>query len=87
MNISEGRINQLSRKIAKGLINGGQIEAGLDDLSREVKRGMVFFTQKLEALDGEVREKITSIKRGVLEGSAEYEILYRQYFTEELNKL
>ena len=39
-----------------------------------------------DALDSAVRKKIASLKRGVVEGSAEWSILYRRYREEELRK-
>jgi hypothetical protein len=38
-------------------------------------------------VDKKVREKIASIKRGVSEGTGEWEILYRQYYNEEIDKM
>jgi hypothetical protein len=40
-----------------------------------------------EALDREARKKIESQKRTVPEGSLEWDILYRKYYTEEIKKL
>jgi len=40
-----------------------------------------------EALDLDARKKIESQKRAVPEGSPEWEILYRKYYSEELKKL
>jgi len=39
-----------------------------------------------DAIDLAVRKKIASLKRGVVEGSAEWSILYRRYREEELRK-
>ncbi len=88
MKISEGRINFLSREIARNLLAGAVIEDfGTNELTKEVKKGFVFFLQKEVAVDQKVREKIASIKRGVPEGSAEWEVLYRQYYEEEIQKI
>ncbi|MBZ5662913.1 MAG: DUF507 family protein [Acidobacteriia bacterium] len=40
-----------------------------------------------EALDAEVKKKITSQKKEILEGSEEYEVLYRKYYAEELRRM
>lgn len=39
-----------------------------------------------DSIDLAVRQKIASLKRGVVEGSAEWSILYRRYREEELRK-
>ncbi len=44
------------------------------------------FAAQGDAVDATVRRKIASIKRGVVEGSAEWDILYRRYREEELRK-
>jgi uncharacterized protein len=40
-----------------------------------------------EAVDTEVKKKITSQKKEILEGSEEYEVLYRKYYAEELRRM
>jgi hypothetical protein len=37
-----------------------------------------------EAIDALVRKKLESQKRGIVEGSEEWDILYRKYFEEEV---
>jgi hypothetical protein len=40
-----------------------------------------------EKADGEVRKKISSQKREIVEGSEEWDVLYRKYYTEELRRM
>lgn len=88
MKVSDGRINYLSRHIARALMTDQLVEgADLDTLAKEVKRGFVFFFQREETIDKKVRGKIASLKRGVPEGSAEWDVLYRQYYNEEIDKM
>jgi hypothetical protein len=39
-----------------------------------------------EAIDRKVKEKLASYSRGIVEGSAEWEVLYRKTFEEETRK-
>jgi len=88
MRISDGRVNYLSRRIAKDLVLKGLTkETDLDSLALEVKKGFNYFLQDLDKIEEKVISKIASIKRGVPEGSSEWEILYRQYYNEEVSKL
>lgn len=88
MKISDGRINHLSRHIAHALIAGRLVKVeDLNQLSKEVKKGFVFYLQNEEAIEKKVRKKIASLKRGVPEGTQEWEILYRQYYNEEIDKI
>lgn len=87
MKISDGRINFLARQIAQNLIKNGLIDGELDEITLEVKKGFNFFLKKEVEIDEKCRKKIESIKRGVPEGSQEWDILYRQYYNEELEKV
>ena len=40
-----------------------------------------------ETVDGEVRKKISSQKKEVLEGSEEWDLLYRKYYAEEMRRM
>src|SRR5579859_3357513 len=40
-----------------------------------------------EALDAEVRKKISSQKKEILEGSEEWDVLYRKYYADELRRM
>ena len=40
-----------------------------------------------EKIDAEVRKRITSQKKEILEGSEEWEVLYRKYYTDELRRM
>jgi len=40
-----------------------------------------------EAVDTEVRKKISSQKKEILEGSEEWDLLYRKYYAEELRRM
>lgn len=53
-----------------------QVRRILEDLLRTEAR-----------MDEEVRRKISSQKKNILEGSSEWEILYRKYYQDELKKL
>ncbi len=37
-------------------------------------------------IDNEIREKINSLKRGVMEGTGEWNVLYKKYFQEEMSR-
>jgi hypothetical protein len=40
-----------------------------------------------EKADTEVRKKITSQKKEIIEGSEEWDVLYRKYYAEELRRM
>ena len=40
-----------------------------------------------EQMDAQVRQKIGSQKKEILEGSEEWEVLYRKYYAEEMRRM
>lgn len=40
-----------------------------------------------EAVDTEVRKKISSQKKEILEGSEEWDVMYRKYYADEMRRL
>ncbi|RMH03910.1 MAG: DUF507 family protein [Nitrospirae bacterium] len=53
---------------------------------REIKRVLADQIQIEQIIDQTVRSKLQSYSRPIPEGSAEWEILYRKAYTEELRK-
>jgi len=87
--LSREKINFLSKQIL-GLLAGSEQVEFLDDpneirliIVRAIEEEMRLY----EALDRKAVEKIQSQKKSIEEGSREWEILYRKYYNEELNKL
>ena len=87
--LSREKINFLSKQILGLLAGSDQVEF-LDD-PNEIRLIIVKAIEEemrlYEALDRKAVEKIQSQKKSIEEGSREWEILYRKYYNEELNKL
>jgi len=93
MRLSDDRTTHLAHKTAEALqaLAGGL--RGLrpftkepSDLLAEVKKAFREFDRIWTEVDREATEKVHSLKRNVPEGSREWDILYRQYFEEGLQK-
>jgi hypothetical protein len=87
--LSREKINLLSHHVAEKL---AAIEAVEFIEDRNTIRLAVFdilmkWLKKEEAIDAAARKKIESQQRKIPEGSAEWEILYRKYYDEELRAL
>ncbi len=88
MRLSDERINYLAHHIVKTLKKDGVINVSDTAVTaQEVKKSVIKFMQTEHSIDEKVRTKISTLKRGVFEGSHEWEILYEQYYNEEMNKL
>ena len=86
--VSEGRISALAQLVLAELKRADVADLRSDHLVlREIKGALSDFLQVDEVLDAKVRRKIASLSRRVPEGSAEWDVLYRQYFEEEKRKL
>ena len=58
-----------------------------DDLFAETRKLLEELLHQEEKIDVAARQKIESQKRTILEGSQEWDILYRKYYNEEVKKL
>jgi hypothetical protein len=89
MRLSREKINQLSHLIVQELMNSEGI--GLLQPENDVRLEVVrVITEELridDQLDQRVREKLTSYSRPIIEGSREWDIMYRKLYEEELNRL
>lgn len=57
-----------------------------DEAIKVAKKAVREFFDREESLDEAVRTKILSQKKGIFEGSREYDILYKKYYEEEARK-
>ena len=87
MLISDERINHLAHTIAQTLLRDGMITTRTpDQTTQEIKRALIKYCQVEVAIDLKVRTKIASLKRGVAEGSREWDVMYQKLYDEELAK-
>jgi len=87
MKLTEERILYLARESLNRIRNEGLADIDNFGLAlRQARELIAEFAEKGDAIDAVVRRKIASLKRGVVEGGAEWKILYRRYREEELRK-
>lgn len=53
---------------------------------KEIKRVLAAELAQEEEIDRKVRAKLASYSRGIVEGSSEWDVLYRKTFEEEVRK-
>lgn len=83
--LSDTRIAALARQILKAIATEGEIISERAALN-EAKRLLTDHFQRDSKIDDVVRRKISSLSRRVVPGSREWDVLYRQYFEEEMKK-
>ena len=87
MKLSEARILYLARESLARLRDEGLAEIPNFALAlRQARELIAKWNDQGDEIDALVRRKITSIKRGIVEGSNEWTLLYRRYRDEELRR-
>lgn len=87
MILSEERQLHFARVLSDELWNDDLVDFTDDDLALRVARQAIaeFVKEDLE-IDQKAREKVASLKRHIVEGTSEWEILYKKYYEEERNR-
>ena len=87
MKLSEARVLFLARESLAKLRDEGLAEIANFALAlRQAREIVAQFNEQGDEIDTIVRRKIASIKRGIVEGSNEWTLLYKRYRDEELRK-
>jgi uncharacterized protein len=89
MRISREKINKLAHAVSDALAGMEAVEFVEDRnaIRLEVKRLLELLMAQEARIDAAARQKIESQRRTILEGSQEWDILYRKYYNEEVKKL
>ena len=87
--LNRDKVNHLAHRVTDMLasIHDVQFLHENNSVRLEVKRLLEELLKAEAALDKRAREKIEHQRRTILEGSQEWEILYRKYYAEELKSL
>lgn len=87
MRLSDNRILYLARESLARMRDEGLAEIPNFPLALRQARDLITqWAEKGDEIDQAVRRKITSIKRNIIEGSPEWNLLYRRYRDEEFRK-
>ncbi len=83
--LSDDKITHLTHVLLNGLIERGAIRLKADDsiLRREIKRTILNELKIGEDMDLAVKKKLQSLSKRPVEGSQEWDVMYRKYFEEE----
>jgi hypothetical protein len=89
MKLSRDKITDMSHKIITALRKAHELRVRRDpnEVRLEIVRDMTEILTAEEKVDRAARQKIRSQKREIPEGSEEWDLLHRRYYSEELKKL
>ena len=89
MRLTREKVNLLSHQITEKLASIDAVEFVEDrnTIRLAVVDILTKWLKKEEEIDKAARHKIEAQKRAIPEGSAEWEILYRKYYEEEMRNI
>jgi uncharacterized protein len=87
--LSRDKINKLAHSVADALAEVDQVDFVEDrnTIRVETRRILEELMAEEARIDAAARLKIENQKRTILEGTQEWDILYRKYYNEEVKKL
>jgi hypothetical protein len=89
MRISRDKLNKLAHTVADTLAEVNQV-GFLDDrntIRQEARKELENLLTEEARIDTAARLKIANQRKIILEGSQEWDILYRKYYNDEVRKL
>ncbi len=89
MRISRDKLNKLAHTVADSLAEIPECDF-LEDrntIRQEARKALEKLLLEETKLDNAARQKIASQRKIIVEGSQEWDILYRKYYNDEVKKL
>ena len=89
MRLSRDKMNKLAHTVADALAELPNVEFIEDrnTIRMETRKILEELFNQESKIDAAARHKIENQKRTILEGTQEWDILYRKYYNEEVKKL
>jgi hypothetical protein len=87
--ISRDKVNKVAHVVTDALAEMEQVDFIEDrnTIRLEVRKILEELLNQEEKIDHYARQKIENQKRTIVEGSQEWDILYRKYYNEEIKKI
>jgi hypothetical protein len=89
MRLTREKTVRLSHRVVDFLVSSADVDfvEDRDTIRQEIVNIITSLLKVEEQVDAEAREKISSQKKEILEGSEEWDVLYRKYYSEGLRRL
>ncbi|MDH5667370.1 MAG: DUF507 family protein [Nitrospira sp.] len=86
--LSEDKVSHLSHVILDEVSRNpaAKLRIEKERVLKEIKRVLAAELTEEETIDRKVRTKLASYSRGIVEGSSEWDVLYRKTFEEQTRK-
>jgi hypothetical protein len=88
MRLSREKIVRVSHQVVDLLVQSNEVEfiEDRDTIRQNIVQTLTNILKDEEKIEFEVRRRITSQKKEILEGSEEWDVLFRKYYAEELRR-
>jgi len=89
MRLSHERCVHLSHQVINFFEDDDRVEflSELNEIRQKILQILEAEMARQDELEETIRKKITTQRRDIPEGSAEYEVLFRKYYEDELKKV
>ena len=89
MRLSREKIVRISHQVTDLLVQSNEVEfvEDRDTIRQHVMQTITNVLREEEKVEVEVRKRITSQKKEILEGSEEWDVLFRKYYSDELRRM
>jgi len=88
MSLSRQKINHLSQLIVKALQRAGHVTLlkPENDVRLQIVKTLTDELRIEEIVDAEVRRKLSSYSRKIVEGNREWDVMYQKFYEQEMKK-
>jgi uncharacterized protein len=88
MSLSRAKINHLSQLIVKALQKTGGVKflKAENDVRLQIVKTLTEELKIEETVDLEVRRKLASYSRKIVEGNREWDVMYQKFYEQEMKK-
>jgi len=89
MRLSREKIVRISHQITDVLVASDDVDfiEDRDTIRQQIVQILTSMLRDEEKIEQEVRKRITSQKKEILEGSEEWDVLHKKYYQDELRRL
>jgi len=89
LRLSREKILRLSHQITDVLVSSDEVEFidDRDTIRQQIVQILTAMLKDEEKIEQDVRKRITSQKKEILEGSEEWDVLHKKYYQDELRRL
>jgi hypothetical protein len=89
MRLSREKIVRISHQVTDLLVQSNDVEfvEDRDTIRQHIVQSITNVLREEEKMEVEVRKRITSQKKEIVEGSEEWDLLFRKYYSDEMRRM